>query len=154
MLSHWRDSSVMCALDGWPKIEMMAFKSDWNHGTTGDALGQCNFDGSEVSYCSSYASQLPDEHMQTFFAHELAHVYRLSTVPDLNDHITTGERDYWVEEQLVEEMTGDWGFDPWGWDEYHDEHLSDFRVEPYDSASRHPDAPSLMTTKSSKECLP
>ena len=120
MLKHWREykAAVVCLPElrrqlDVPSIEVLDDKSDWHRGPSGCAAGQTSIQGTSLSFWAEVVDRLPDEHLQTFIAHELAHVHLMTH----NCHHTD---DYSLAESEVSEALDEWGFDEgamWIWQE-------------------------------------
>ena len=67
----------------------------------------------KVSFWAEAVDRLPDEHLQTFIAHELAHVHLMT-------HDCHHTDNYGLAESEVSETLDEWGFDEgamWTWQE-------------------------------------
>lgn len=113
---HWRryrDAyAAAAALIDVPLVEVLDYKSNFHRGRSKDAVGQCDHMGTVLAFWAPWVDRLPDEHLETLIAHELAHVYLIATRPG---HM---QQRYSRAESEVYAVLSEWGFDEdsyWQW---------------------------------------
>lgn len=107
-----------------PKIEILNFKDDWFRSGEKWVLAQCKDMGTVLSFKAAWVDALPEKHLATLVAHELAHVYQVSYL---------GEQHYDNDRELVEEqisdILGSWGFDQEALEEWEDQNSRIYTCE-------------------------
>ena len=61
-----------------PQIEVLNFKEDWFKSGDTWVRAQCKDMGTALSFKAAWVDALPERHLATLIAHELAHVYQAS----------------------------------------------------------------------------
>lgn len=81
LLKHWRAVKVPAGRP-WPHIELIAGKSDFRRGNSGNARGQTGALGHTFAFKSTKIDKMAPHEVEWAIAHELAHAYLYAVEPE------------------------------------------------------------------------
>lgn len=116
LLKRWRERRSELQVLGveahWPHIELIANKSNFSRGNSGNAVAQTSPSAASFAFDAATMDALPDTAVEAVVGHELAHA--IYFIGSRQEHLADAPYDEWGFSQAeydADELAEGWGFD-------------------------------------------